>query len=201
MIRVLLVDDHPVVVEGLAVSLERQPGVSVIGMAGSVAETRALIQATVPEVVLADVRLPDGLIFEAMRTDGGPQPGAPAWIILSSFEAPQYVATAVRLGAAGYMLKTAPIRDIVDAIERAAVGMLTFTASQMRAIQSRPTLSPRDLEIVRLMAEGLSNDEIGARLGIARKTVEKHLSHVFERFEVASRTELALRAQREGWLD
>jgi DNA-binding NarL/FixJ family response regulator len=195
------VDDHPVVVEGLATSLRRQPGLDVVGMAGTVAETRTIIDATSPDVVLADVRLPDGSIFEAMRAGGGLPPDGPAWIILSSFDAPQYVATAVRLGAAGYMLKTAPLDDIVDAIERAAAGLLTFTASQMRAIQASPRLSPRELEIVRLMAEGLSNDEIGMRLGIARRTVEKHLSRVFERFDVTTRTELAIRAQREGWLE
>jgi DNA-binding NarL/FixJ family response regulator len=105
----------------------------------------------------------------------------------------------LRLGASGFVLKTAPISELLDAIRRAAAGGMAFGIRPGRGTEAR--LSGRELDVVRLVVDGRSNDEIGVRLGIGAKTVESHLRRLFERLDVASRTELATRALREGWLD
>ncbi|NJD26692.1 MAG: response regulator transcription factor [Chloroflexi bacterium] len=199
-IRVALVDDHPVVIGGLQAALGSIDDVEIVGRGGTIAEGRALLARDDIDVVLLDVRLPDGngieLVAQSSRDDG------PAVLILSSFETPQYVAAALRFGAMGFLLKTAPLDELVSAIRRVANGESLFTTEQVR--QGRTglaVLTQREREVLRLLLEGHSNDEIGRRIGAARKTVEKHLLHMFHRFGVASRTELAIRADREGWLD
>ena len=97
------------------------------------------------------------------------------------------------------MLKTAPLAELLDAIRRVAAGGLAFSVRP--GARATVRLTTRELDVVRLVVEGRSNDEIGAALGIGTKTVETHLARLFERFGVASRTELATRALREGWLD
>ena len=119
-------------------------------------------------------------------------------VVLSAYDYPQYADAAVRLGAAGYVIKTAPLEELVDAIRRAAGGGEAFGD---RPARGAARVSPRELDVVRLVVEGRSNDEISAALGIGVKTVETHLRRLFERFQVASRTELAARALRGGWLD
>lgn len=99
------------------------------------------------------------------------------------------------------MLKLAPTAQIVEAVRKAAAGGLAFEARHLATARAAPMLSPRELEVVRLIARGHSNDEIAQRLGIARKTVEASLTQLFDRGGLASRTELALWAEREGWLD
>jgi len=120
-------------------------------------------------------------------------------IVLTAYDYPQYADAALRLGAAGFVLKTAPIVELIDAIRRVASGGLAFSVRPAGASVVR--LSPREHDVVRLVAAGRTNDEIGADLGIGSKTVETHLARLFERLAVASRTELAMRAVREGWLD
>jgi DNA-binding NarL/FixJ family response regulator len=116
--------------------------------------------------------------------------------VLTAYDYPQYAEAALRLGASGYVLKTAPIGELVDAIRRAAAGGLAFS------IRPRgPSLSARELDVVRQVVDGRSNDEIATALGITPKTVETHLRRLFERFDLASRTELATKALREGWLE
>jgi DNA-binding NarL/FixJ family response regulator len=121
-------------------------------------------------------------------------------IVLTSYDYPQYAEAALRLGASGFVLKTAPIAELLDAIRRAAAGGLAF-AVRPTAAASRVRLSERELDVVRLVVDGRSNDEIAGRLGIGAKTVESHLRRLFERLDIASRTELATRALREGWLE
>ena len=123
----------------------------------------------------------------------------PAIVVLTAYDYPQYAEAALRLGAAGFVLKTAPMAELLDAIRRAAGGGLAFGVRPRASDRAR--LSRRELEVVRLVVDGRSNDEIGAALGIGAKTVETHLARLFERFAIASRTELATRALREGWLD
>ena len=117
---------------------------------------------------------------------------------MTAYDYPQYAEAALRLGAAGLVLKTAPMAELVEAIRRAAAGGLSFAR---RPGAGAVHLTERELDVVRLLVEGRSNDEIGAALGIGAKTVETHLGRLFERLGVASRTELATRAVREGWLD
>lgn len=193
-IRVAVVDDHPLVREGTAALLGGIEGVAVVGTAGSVEEAADLIATADPDVVLLDIRL---------GTDSGLRllgPAArPAIVVVTSYDYPQYVEAALRLGAAGFVLKTAPVAELVDAIRRAASGGLAFANRPRAGSTAGP--SARELDVVRLVIEGRSNDEVGAALGIGAKTVESHLRRLFDRFGVASRTELATRALREGWLD
>ena len=120
-------------------------------------------------------------------------------MVLTAYEYPQYADAALRMGAAGFVLKTAPLGEIVAAIRLATAGGLAFQVRPSVPAAERPTA--RELDVVRLVVDGSSNDEIGAALGIGARTVETHLRRLFERFAIASRTELATRALREGWLE
>jgi DNA-binding NarL/FixJ family response regulator len=188
-----VVDDHPLVREGTAALIDRQQDMEIAGVAASLDEVRPILRDGAVEVLLLDLRLGDESGFDLLRSEAGPMP---AVVVVTSYDYPQYADAALRLGAAGFVVKTAPTAELLDAIRRAAAGGLAFGV--------RPggvSLSPRETDVVRLVVEGASNDEIGARLGISSRTVESHLRRLFERVGVASRTELAARALREGWLE
>ena len=193
-----IVDDHPVVAEGTAAVLRGTPDLTVVGVAPSVgaATSAGLFDREHVDVVLLDIRLGPESGLTAL--DGGTADG-PAIVVLTAYDYPQYADAALRLGAAGFVLKTAPIAELTDAIRKVASGGLAFSVRPGGGTVAR--LSPREHDVVRLVAGGLTNDEIGAELGIGSKTVETHLARLFERLGVASRTELAMRAMREGWLD
>ncbi len=201
-IRVGVVDDHPVVGEGTAALLRSQPDLTVVGVAGSLEAARevGLTDAKAVDVLLLDIRLgtDSGLRLLSDVAARGEAP-LPAVIVLTAYDYPQYADAALSLGAAGFVLKTAPLPELVDAIRRVAAGGLAFAVRPRTS--GRERLTAREHDVVRLVADGRSNDEIGATLGIGSKTVETHLSRIFERFGVSSRTELAARAVREGWLD
>jgi DNA-binding NarL/FixJ family response regulator len=203
LIRLAIVDDHPIVRDGTAALLSTQPGIEIVSTAGTVDEARTLLETTAIDVVLLDIRLGTDsglrLLSEAPDAPGG-DPGrpAPAVVVLSAYDYPQYAEAAMRLGAAGFVVKTAPLAELVDAIRRAAAGGMAFG---VRPRAGAPHLSARELEVVRQVVDGHSNDEVGATLGIGVKTVETHLRRIFERFGVGSRTELVARALREGWLE
>ncbi len=191
-----VVDDHPVVAEGTAAVLRSQPDLEVVGVAASLdaARSEGLAHRDAVDVLLLDIRLGTDSGLGLLTGD----PDLPAVIVLTAYDYPQYAEAALHLGAAGFVLKTAPLTELLDAIRRVAAGGLAFT---VRPGTHAVHLTPREHDVVRLVADGRSNDEIGAALGIGAKTVETHLARVFERVGVASRTELATRALREGWLD
>ena len=195
-IRVGIVDDHPLVRDGMTAPLREYADLEVVATADSVASGRRLLDGEAADVVLLDLRLGQKSGLELL-TDPGDAATRPAIVVLTAFDHAEYVAAACRLGAAGFVLKTAPITQLVEAIRRAAAG---GTLGHSGAA-TEPTLTHREQEIVRLMVDGRSNDEIGAALSISRKTVEGHLSRLFARVGVASRAELAARAVTEGWLD
>jgi len=194
-IRLIVVDDHPVVREGTASLLAAQPGMAVVATAGSIDEARETIGRVAADVLLLDIRLGADSGLRLLGTRHGP-----AIIVVTAYDYPQYADAALRLGASGFVLKTAPLAELLDAIRRVAAGGLAFSVRRAGA-RSLDRLSERELDVVRLVVDGRSNDEIGARLGIGAKTVESHLRRLFERFDLASRTELATRALREGWLE
>ena len=197
LIRVAIVDDHPVVGEGTAALLRGQPDLEVVGVSTSLdgARSAGLTDRAAVDVVLLDIRLgSDSGLNLLSKSDP-----LPAVIVLTAYDYPQYADAALRLGAAGFVLKTAPLADLLDAIRRVAAGGLAFAVRPPTTGGAH--LTTREHAVVRLVAEGRTNDEIGAALGIGAKTVETHLSRMFERFGIASRAELAARAVREGWLD
>ena len=184
---------------GTAALLAAQPGLEVVGTAGSLADAHALIAGGGIDVLLLDIRLGTDSGLRLLADGDVRAPDAPAVVMLTAYDYPQYAEAALRHGAAGFVLKTAPLPELRDAIERAAGGGLAFAVRPGR--DNAPRCSPRELDVVRLVVDGRSNDEIGAELGIGAKTVETHLARLFERFGLASRTELATRALREGWLE
>ena len=199
VVRVAVVDDHPVVRDGTAALLAGQPGIEVAGTAGSLEEARELLSGAEVDVVLLDIRLGTASGLSLLGDAPAAARRRPAIVVLTAYDYPQYAEAAFRLGAAGFVLKTAPVAELLDAIRRAASGGLAFGVRPTATARVR--LSARELDVVRLVADGRINDEIGATLGIGAKTVETHLARLFERFGIASRTELAARAIREGWLD
>lgn len=189
-----IIDDHPVVRAGTAAIVEHEPDLELVGVAGSVREAANLLAVGAADVLLLDLRLGEESGFSLLEAgrDG------PAVIVLTSYDYPQYVDAALRLGAAGFVVKTAPVEELLDAIRKVAAGGLAFTR---RPVGNLLTLSEREREVVAAVVDGLSNDEVGARLHISSKTVESHLRRLFERGQITSRTELASRAIREGWLE
>ena len=193
VIRVAVVDDHPLVREGTAALVDRQEDMEIAGVAGSLDELRPILEAGSTDVLLLDLRLGQESGFELLRSGVA----MPAVVVVTSYDYPQYADAALRLGAAGFVVKTAPTAELLDAIRRAAVGGLAFGVRPGGGV----ALSAREREVLQLVVDGASNDEIGSRLGISSRTVESHLRRLFERFGLASRTELAARALREGWLE
>ena len=201
-VRVVLVDDHPAILEAVSAAVRGAPDLVLAGTARSLDGARALLDgpgATPCDVIVSDVQLAgeaEGLrILEAAGSDG------PAVLLLSSFDQPPLIRTAFERGAAGYLLKTSEVAEILDAIRIVAAGGTAFSASMLRAIRSAPRRpSDREIEVLTLVCGGASNDEVGVQLGVTEKTVESHLRRLFDRYGVLSRTELAVLALREGWV-
>ena len=201
LIRVGIVDDHPVVGHGTAAILRAQAGLQIVGVAESLDAARAagLTDTDHVDVLLLDIRLGADSGFELLSDSGEGRSRRPAVVVLTAYDYPQYAEAALRMGAAGFVLKTAPLAELLDAIRRVAAGGLAFAARPNGSAGVR--LTAREHDVVRLVVEGRSNDEIATALGIGAKTVETHLGRLFERLGLVSRTELATRALREGWLE
>lgn len=197
-IRVAIVDDHPVVRDGMAALLREYPGIEIAGTAASLDLAEPYLEPALVDVLLLDIRLGQETGFQllARHRDASRRP---AVVVLTAFAQAEYAAAAHRLGAAALVLKTAPMPELVAAIRAAALGEYAGVAPGPRATD--PTLTTREQKIVQLVVEGRSNDEIGVALAIATKTVEGHLGRVFERLGIESRAALSARAVAEGWLD
>lgn len=194
-IRVALVDDHPLVGQGIASLLAREADLEVVAIAATLPEAAELLaQSDPPDVLLLDVRLGEesGLDLLAVTRSG-----TTGVIVLTAYDYPPYLAAAHRLGAAGFVVKSAPLAILLDAIRRVASGGLAFDRRPGDVV----SLTPRERSVLTLLLDGRTNDEIAAELRITTRTVEAHLARLFERAGAASRTELATRALREGWLD
>ncbi len=202
MIRVVLVDDHPLITERLESRLRAEQDMQVVSTAVSKNAAETALANNDVDVVVCDVRLPDGSGLELLDETAFER-GAPRFLMLSSFDTPQYVDAAQRLGAAGFLLKTTATEEIIASIRRIAAGGTAFDLDLVRAGAQAPwrALTPRDRDVLAALIRGRSNDEIAGDLHISRKTVEAHLSRLFAHAGVLSRTELAIRAERERWLD
>ena len=199
MIRVALVEDHPAIAEGLAALLAQHEDLHVVGTAGTVEAAKALIERQAPDVVLCDIRLAGGTSGLGIVAD---HVGTTSFLMLSSYSQPSYSVRAAELGAKGYLSKLSTIDEIVRAIRTVAAGGTAFSSevrSSMRRALRQPT--PRESEILALVASGHGNIEIGQILGLRVKTVESQLRRLFERYDVSSRSELVHLAQAQGWLD
>jgi DNA-binding NarL/FixJ family response regulator len=197
-VRLILVDDYPLVHGGLVMLAERE-GFKVVAATRTIAAARRALQREEVDVGVAEIRLPDGLGLELLSSIGGTG-RSPPWILLSTVEDPWLIAAALKRGAAGYILKSAQLDDLAEAIRRVAAGGTAFEARHL-ALSDALTLTDREKTVIRGVLASRSNDEIAVSMGLARKTVEAYLTRIFARFGILSRTELALRAQRESWLD
>jgi DNA-binding NarL/FixJ family response regulator len=202
VIRVLVVDDHPVVRRGISDLLAAEPDVDVVGLAGDGAEAVDRAAQLRPDVVLMDIEMPrvDGV--EATRRIAALTPDS-AVVILTTFADRARITRALDAGAAGYLLKDAEPAELVAGIRSAFAGR---TPVSPRAADSlaRPgdpavdSLTPRERDVLALVAEGLANKQIARRLGISEKTVKAHLTRVFATLDVTDRTQAALWFERHA---
>ncbi|GAB3191218.1 response regulator transcription factor [Geodermatophilus arenarius] len=205
MIRVLVVDDHPVVRGGLVGWLTAQPDLDVVGEAGDGQEALAQVAATRPDVVLMDLRMPrmDGVT--AIERLAVTHPGVRV-LVLTTYDTDADIVRAVAAGATGYLLKDAPLPQLADAVRAAARGETVLAppvaarlVSRMRApAAEEPT--PRELEVLAGVARGLTNAEIGRELYIGEATVKTHLLRVFAKLGVDDRTRAVMVAVERGLL-
>ena len=199
MIRLAIIEDHPAIAEGLAALLRGELDVTVVGPAPDSVSADRLIQTQSPDVILCDIRLAgtvDGLEVLARHTPG------PAFIMLSAYSYPSYYVAAVEHGAKGYLSKMATIEQVLKAVRSVAAGGTAFPDDVRRAVRTalRPP-TPREAQILALVAEGQANSEIAERLSLRVKTVESQLRRMFDRYDVTSRTSLVRVAQRQGWIE
>lgn len=205
MIRVVVVDDHPVVRGGLVGWLDAQDDLSVVGEAGDGHEALATVAATAPDVVLMDLRMPrmDGVTATEKLAAAHP---AVRVLVLTTYDTDSDIVRAVEAGATGYLLKDVPLPQLADAVRAAARGETVLAppvaarlVSRMRApAPEAPTA--RELEVLRGVARGLTNAEIGRELFIGEATVKTHLLRVFAKFGVDDRTRAVMVAVERGLL-
>ena len=196
-IRVVIVDDHPLMAHGLAALLTLEGDIEVAGSASDIETAHELIVRVRPAVVVCDIQVRDRSGFALLeRLVGGP-----AFIMFSSHDHPAYHKAAVDSGAFGYVLKDGSTQALVDAIRAAAGGRASFSTQTIDTLRDDLGLpSERELQIVAMLAAGASNDEIARDLGVRPKTIESDLRRLFDRYGVVSRTELAMHAVNEGWI-
>ncbi|MFH9552703.1 response regulator [Streptomyces sp. NPDC017435] len=215
-LTVLLVDDEPLVRVGLRAVLEAQPDIEVVGEAGDGAAVIPLVRQLRPDVVVMDVRMPlmDGI--EATRTVLRTVPDPPKIVVVTTFENDEYVYGALRAGADGFLLKRARPAEIVHAVRLVAEGdSLLFPAAvrQLAVAHGRDTAPPRpgsameraslterEGEVLRLVAQGLSNAEIAARLMVGTETVKSHVSSVLAKLGARDRTQAVIAAYESGFV-
>jgi DNA-binding NarL/FixJ family response regulator len=205
MIRVLVADDHPLVLDGLRGLFAQAATTELVGEAGTGAEAVATALATTPDVVVMDIRMPDGNGIEATRRIAAELPGT-AVLILTMLEEDEAVFAALRAGARGYALKGAQPAEILRAVEAVAAGHAIFgptVAERLTAVFAAsaarprlPELTARESDILDLMAERLSNAAIAARLGLSEKTIRNNVSSIYLKLRVLDR-EAAISRARE----
>jgi DNA-binding NarL/FixJ family response regulator len=201
-IRVLIVDDHALVREGTVQLLEREPDMVVVGQASTGAQANLLFDRLAVDVALLDVNLPDMSGLEVARLVALKHPTIRV-LVVSAYDDYAYVAEALDLGVAGYLLKTATGRELVDAVRTVAGGDFVLSGSiSLRLAHRRQAnhdvneakLTPREVDVLRLLGKGLTNKGIANNLGLTLRTVEGYVSNVLAKLGAASRTEAALYA-------
>jgi len=205
-IRVLLVDDHPVVRSGIRSLLEMVTDIEIVGEASTGAEALQLVEQTNPEVLLLDLELPDIQGTQVAQQIGQLHPKVKI-LVLSAHDDPIYIRELLELGAAGYLMKEEAPEVIVDAVRGIAQGQQGWVSRRVAAqiaswVQvgrsGEIKLTLREQEVLRLIVDGKTNQAIAVKLDISEKTVEKYISAIFTKLNVASRVEAAVYAVREG---
>lgn len=204
-VRIVIADDHPVVRTGILGILSSQPDFEVVGEASTGREAVDLVQAVRPDVVLMDLRMPEMDGVEAISRIVAEQPDAHV-LVLTTYDTDADIVRAVGAGATGYLLKDTPREELCRAIRAAARGesvLAPVVAARLMARAREPeeeALSGREVEVLRLVAGGTSNKEIGQELHISEATVKSPLSHIFGKLEVDDRTAAVTAALERGIL-
>lgn len=192
-VRLFLVDDHPLVRDGLRARLEALPGLRIVGEAGSAAEALAQVDAARPDLMLVDVGMKDmnGIELAALLLA---RPAPPHVVMLSMYDNPEYVQRALQAGAQGYVLKDAPASEIVAAIEAVAAGGTFLSPAVSKKLfrnqAPRPLLTPRESEILSAIGRGESSKQIARELGLSVRTVDAHRQSIKRRLGIEGQAEL-----------
>ena len=205
-IRVLIADDHPLVCAGIRSLLEPAAGISVIGEAHTGRDALQMIQAQRPDVVLLDMQLPDMSGVDVIKQLAGT--GTATRVLgLSSYDDQQFISELLTFGASGYLLKDEVPEHILEAVRGVAGGETGWVSRRVAATLSQilqkdqdgstTALTPREIDVLRLLVDAKTNGEIAATMGISEKTVEKHMEAIFRKLGVSSRVEAAVMAVRE----
>lgn len=216
-IRVLLADDHVMLRQGTTALLRREPDIEVVGEADDGEQAVKLAMQLRPDIVVMDVRMPVLSGIEATRQIRENMPEIQV-LVLTAHDDDQYIFSLLKAGASGYLLKTAPVKDLVNAIRLVHAGESPLDPAIARKVVVRAVgegesqnpvpdnlpsvepLTPREQEVLQLLAQGLNNRAIGEALYISDRTVQAHLTNIFSKMRVTSRLEAVLMAIRLGWL-
>jgi DNA-binding NarL/FixJ family response regulator len=213
-IGIVVADDHEVVRAGFAALLDTQPDFTVLGTASDGGDAVRVCRELRPDVVLMDVRMPSLDGIEATRQLAGAEDPGPRVLILTTFDLDEYVFDALRAGASGFLLKDVTAERLFDAVRVVAAGEALLAPTVTRRLISeftrlRPTtntepeaalgtLTPRETEVLRLVAEGLSNPEIASRLVVTEETVKTHVSRILAKLGLRDRTQAVVTAYESG---
>jgi len=213
-ISLLLADDHTVVREGTRELLEREPDMKVVGEAGDGEQAVRLVSELQPDVVIMDIAMPKVSGIEATRQIKMLCPST-AVLVLTAYDNDQYVFALLEAGAAGYLLKDVRSQELINAIRavnagesvlhpaitRKVINRFAFRAKEPKPEEKKlDQLTEREMEVLKLAAKGMTNKDIAHHLTLSTRTVHTHLSNIFSKMQVGSRTEAILLALKEGWL-
>lgn len=203
--KVLLVDDHDLIRQGLSRAFERQDDFHVAGQASSVAEALSVAAQVMPDVVVTDVRLPDGTGLDVVRglRSSHPEIGL---VVLTMYAGDEQLFAALEAGASAFVAKDAPADDVVAAARHALVSPRSFTAANLADAMRRkmeptgPQLSPREQEVLALLAEGLGVAGIARKIFVSESTAKTHISKIYEKLGAGNRAQAIMTAIRAGLL-
>ena len=208
-IRVLLADDHVVLREATAELVDHQPDMVVVGQAATGEETVRLTKRLRPDVVVMDIAMPRGNGLEATRHIVGELPDVRV-LVLTAHEDRDHVIPLLEAGAVGYLPKTVELNELLAAIRAASRGESSLPPSIASVVVRHlsgtegqipeTALTAREMEVLTLVSQGLSNQQVARKLSLSVRTIEAHLTHIYNKLGVGSRTEAALLAQRKGWV-
>jgi two-component system response regulator DevR len=208
VIRVFLVDDHELVRRGIGELLSLEPDIEIVGEASTVGQAESRIAATHPDVAVLDVRLPDGSGIDLCREVRSRNPGTTC-LMLTAYDDDDAIRAAVLAGASGYVLKDIRGSGLVDAIRAVAAGRSLIDPRLVKRVVERITttspenplldsLTPRERDLLQLIAEGLTNREIGVRMSLAEKTVKNYVSMMLSKLGLHRRTQAAILHLEQG---
>ena len=212
-VRIVVADDHEVVRSGFAELLDTQPDFAVVGTAANGQQAVQVSRECRPDVVLMDIRMPGMDGIEATRQLASDGPGGPRVLVLTTFDLDEYVYDALRAGASGFLLKDVTAERLIEAVRIIAAGDALLApgvtrrligefaqrpAARPRAVPALGELTPRETEVLGLVAEGLSNPEIAARLVVTEETVKTHVSRILNKLGLRDRTQAVVAAYESG---